>query len=177
MPERDRIEPVPQEAARLIEDCNYSSQRHFETAAHWGRLRDRLGLPTTVLAALTSAAAFTEVFGSAITAGLFALLVTVLTAVNTYLNPGQRTERHRTAGNQYLALRNEIRRFLTIQAQQARAPENELVARLETLAAQVDQLNAESPETPEWAYRKAQQNIEKGQTQHQVDAPRSRSQS
>jgi len=157
------------EADRIVENADFSSQRHFETVQHWERWRDWLGLPSTALAALTSAAAFTQFFGSGVAAGIAALFVTVLTAVNTYLNPSQRAEQHRVAGNAYLALRNEASRLKNIHAKREGMSDSDLLERIEALGKQVDQLNGESPQTPGWAYEKAKKNIERGQTRNRVD--------
>jgi hypothetical protein len=84
---------------------------HTVAAENWGFWRDVLGLPAAILAGITSAAAFSQLDRSNAIAGLLALVVTVLTATSTYLNPSQKTERHRVSANSFRSLRYEADMF------------------------------------------------------------------
>lgn len=60
---------------------------------------------------------------------------------------------------------NVVKVLNTPRAHAAGVADAALIDEVESLSQQVDQPNSESPSTPEWAYKKAQQDIEKGQGQ------------
>ena len=79
-----------------------------------------------------------------------------------------KAEAHRAAGNAYLALRDDCRRFRLVHVPREGGSEEEMILRLNELAKRKADLNLASPQTPEWAYRKAQANIAAGQTSHRI---------
>jgi hypothetical protein len=155
---------IRREALRIEEDCIYSSKGHFNSAEFWARIHLWIGIPTAVLSAIASGSAFQNL-GQV--AGSLAIIVTALTAVATFLDPNQRAAAHRTAGNQYLSLRNLTRIFRELEIENGAA--DDLKARITQLAANRDSLNEACPSIPTWAYKAAKAGIESGEGAHQVD--------
>lgn len=153
------------EAKRIIEDTLFSAKRHFETARIWSLMHYWLGLPTAVLAAIAGASAFKD---NTILAGSLAIIVTVLTALMTFLNPNKRANEHHIAGNKYNALRNQTRIFCEIDL--ATSDENiDISKMIKELAKERDALNQASPQTFKWAYKRAKTAIEAGEADYAVD--------
>ncbi len=96
------------EAIRIVEDCKYSSKAHFNAADTWLRRHYWVGIPATFLGAAAGAAIIKDY---SIVAALFSLGSTILVGLLTFLKPAERASTHKTAGNQYLSLRNEARIF------------------------------------------------------------------
>jgi hypothetical protein len=136
---------VSNEADRVAELCLVMSQAHFRAAAHWRRWRDVLGLPAVLLAALTSVAAFSQVPNSGVLAGSIAVVVALLTAANSYMDPSKKAEKYWAAGVAYRVLRDQTVRFRTIQAVDVSLADEVVARTLEELASRLDQLHSESP--------------------------------
>lgn len=161
-------EEIHAEALRICEDCLYSSKGHYNDAALWGRLHYILGVPSAALAALASVSAFAIFDESGVLTGILALLVAILTSVNTVLKPNAVSCQHSEAAGRYLALRNRARMFANLAMRLERAPDT-LYEELQKLAAERDELNTTSPMISGYAYRKAKEGIEGGEATYAVD--------
>jgi hypothetical protein len=149
----------------MEEDALFSSRRHFNACGYWMASHYVLGLPTVVVAALAA----TAIGRSNGVATILAVCAAVLAAVNTFLNPQQRAAAHSSSGNRYNALRNKARRFRELHCTDSAKGGEELDGELSALASELDKLNAESPWTPRWAYRKAKKGIEGGEAAYVAD--------
>jgi len=139
---------------KLIELCFTMSQTHFKQAARYRRWRDFLGLPAAVLAAVTSAAAFSHIPHSGVIAGAFALTVTILTATNAYLNPSQKAERHWKAGVDYRSLHDDLVRFRDIRLTRMESSFETLLAQVDEFSKRLQKVNGESPEVDRPAFER-----------------------
>lgn len=97
---------IPKEAKRIEEDCLYSAKGHFIVSHFWTTFHIWIGVPITILAFTAGIFALSKFDNHAILAGIISIIVTILTAVNLFLNPNQKVAIHRDAGNKYNALRN-----------------------------------------------------------------------
>ncbi len=97
-----------------------------------------------------------------------AIIVTAFTAVTTFLNPNEKANSHRNAGNKHNSLRNKARIFCDIDSCGEDSIQ-ELTKQLKELAKQRDELNQNSPQIPRWAYKKAKKGIEEGEAEFKVD--------
>lgn len=156
------------EAERIEEDSEHSFKGHFNAATRWGRYHLGLGLPSALLAAFASAAAFKD---QTETAGILALLSTATTTVLTFLKPSERAEMHRSAGGQYQALRNRARILRQIDLAE---PESLEIARgtLAELVTRRDELNQGSPAIPRTDYEVAKRDIDEGRSRYRADEAR-----
>jgi hypothetical protein len=161
-------EEIIKEALRIEQDTLCSSKGHFAAAHFWSALHFRLGLPTSVLAAIAAASAFSK-SDSNIVAGLISTAVAALSATATFLNPNTRAAVHLKAGNNYDALNNKVRIFRTIECWGGDS-DSVLTKRLKDFANEKDKLNRESAQPPKWAYRIAKKGIAAGEADYAVDS-------
>lgn len=161
-------ENLIKEARRIEEDSLYSAKGHFVAANFWTNFHLWIGVPTAILAAIAGASALSQFDNHNIIAGILAIIVTALTAVTTFLNPNEKANSHRNAGNKYNSLRNKARIFCEIDSY-GEDSEQEITKQLKELAKQRDELNQNSSQIPRWAYKKARKGIEEGETEYKVD--------
>jgi uncharacterized membrane protein len=159
---------IIKEAKRIEENSLYTAKGHFVAAHFWDNFHLWIGIPTVILAAVAGTAAFAKVDQNNIFAGVLSIVVVVLTAVATFLNPKERAHSHLTSGNNYDSLLTRARIFWTIECRRDNS-EDTLSAKLNTLSEERDRLNRESPQVPKWAFRKARKGIEDGEASYKVD--------
>lgn len=165
-------EEIVKEAQRIEESLLHSSKRHFEDAALWGRLHLLLGIPTIILAAIVGAAALNQFDPTLFWAGILSVIVTILSAIATFLNPNEKASRHHTVGNKYDALLNQVRLFRSIECW--KEPNEEvLYGRLKTYSDEKSKLNESSPTTTIWARWRSQAGIVRGDGAYAVDKDQS----
>jgi hypothetical protein len=156
------------EAKRIEEDSLYSAKGHFVTADFWTNFHLWIGVPTVILAAIAGASALSQFDNHNIIAGILAIIVAALTAVTTFLNPNEKANSHRNAGNKYNSLRNKARIFHEVDCC-GEDLDQELTIQLKELAKQRDELNQSSPQISRWAFKKARKGIEDGEADYNVD--------
>ena len=160
------VDEMHAEASRIEEDSLYSAKGHFEAGRAWGNMHLGLGIPTVVLAAIASASAFKE---EIIAAGVLAIAASVLSAISTFLNPSERSQRHHQAGVKHNSLRNRIRMFRELDLKSGTG-EVDLLASLKALAQERDDLNLSNPQIPRFAFKRARCGVESGETGYRVDS-------
>ncbi len=161
-------ENIIKEAKRVEEDSMYSAKGHFVAANFWTNFHLWIGIPTAILAAIAGASALSQFDNHNIIAGILAIIVTALTAVTTFLNPNEKANSHRNAGNKYNSLRNKARIFCEIDCCREDS-DQEFAKQLKELAKQRNELNQNNPQIPRWAYKKARKGIEEGETKYKVE--------
>lgn len=158
---RDR---VGDELERIEEDCEHSSKSQFNASDRWSRYHVLIGLPAVVLAATASAAFLKDV---PMAASIISMIVAILTSAQTFLKPGERGKAHKSAGDQYLALKNAARIYRNIGLLQD--DELKFAARLNEFDDQRKALNTSSPIPANRDFNKARKGISQGETRHAVD--------
>lgn len=153
------------ESSRITEDALHSSKGHYNAADRWRHVHLWIGIPNAILAAVAGVSAFN---GSELVAGSLAVAVAAITAVNTFLNPGDRASTHKRCAGEYHSLRNRARIFNNIVCRQCTSTD-ELNARFEEMVAKRDDLNAASPQIPAWAFKKAKAGIDAGEAEYKED--------
>lgn len=162
-------EQIRREATRIEEDSLYSSKGHFYAGQRWSNLHLWVGIPAAVLAAIAGASALSEFQSHAVIAGILSIVVAALTAVATFVNPNERAISHKNAGNMYNSLRNRARIFYSIELL-SEQDMKKLSETLRLLDEQRSKLNEESPQIPKWAFKKAREGIEDGETDYKIDS-------
>lgn len=160
-------EKIIREAKRIEEDCIYSAKGHYYSGQFWSSLHLWIGVPTAVLAAIAGASALSQFDNHNILAGILAIIVSALTAVTTFLNPNEKANIHRNAGNAYNSLKNRTRILREINVDFA--DEKELWLELNKLSSERDELNGKSPLVLRRAFKKARKGIEEGEATYLVD--------
>ncbi len=151
-----------EEASRISEDSVHSAKGHYNAADRWRHTHLWIGIPNALLAAIAGVSAFE---GSETLAGSIAVAVAAITAVNTFLNPGDRASTHKRCAGEYHSLRNRARIFTNIVCSSSISDE-ELNARFDEMVTKRDDLNAASPQIPEWAFKKAKAGIDAGEAEY-----------
>lgn len=160
---------IVNELRRVEEDALYSAKSHFNAADRWRGLSYYLGVPAAVMSGLAGASALSQFDHHNVVAGVLALVVAAVTAVITFVNPSEQAAAHQGCGNRYNALRNRCR--LAAEVDAILLSVDDLRGRLEELSTDRDQLGAEAPGIPRWAFEKARKGIEEGEAQYKVDLP------
>jgi len=117
---------------------------HYLAASRYSRLHFWLGMPTVLLATIVGTSVFAmlqqrpEVWWQ-ITIGLMSIVAAVLSALQSFLNYSDKTEKHRTAGARYNAIGRELEQLLA---------QDDDWALLDSIRQKIDQLSQESPHIP-----------------------------
>jgi hypothetical protein len=158
------VNDLADEASRIEEDSLYSSRGHFAAATGWSRIHYWIGIPAAICAAAAGGSGFAD---QPALAGVLSIITAILSALAVFLNPQDKASQHHAAGSKLAVVRNQARMFrnLEIPALDSTAA----LARLRDLGDLRDSLNTTSPAIPEWAFRKAQSSIGKGEATHAVD--------
>jgi hypothetical protein len=155
------------EAQRIEEATMHSSKGHFAAAAIWRGMHISLGVPTTILATIVAASAFSKMNYAHSIGGSISIAVAVLSALTTFLNPPARANAHFTAGNSYGALRDKTRMYRTINC--LNDSDEALVKRLQELCDEKNELNQKSPQIPWFGRYCAKRGIAAGEAAYGVD--------
>ena len=154
---------IGNEALRIEEDCTFSAKRHFNASSRWEKCHYWVGLPSTLLAGLSGISAFNDY---PIMAGILAISSTALTSILTFLKPSERSEHHKSMGNQYLSLRNKARLFREFEINYTSEAN---IAKINDLSNQRDELNSSAVNTSNSDYKKAQKDINEELHKYEVD--------
>lgn len=156
------------EVKRLEENCLHTSKGHFVAAQFWSNFHLWLGIPTVVLAAIAGTAALSKLDNSGIVVGVLSIIIVVLTAISTFLNPKEKASNHLNSGNDYDSLLTRARIFWSIECKREDSDQI-LTKRLNNLTELRNKFNKECPQVPRWAYNKAKQGIESGEANYKID--------
>lgn len=159
---------IIKEAQRIEESALYSTKGHFVAANFWTNFHLWVGIPMVLLAAVAGASALSQFDPKHIVAGIISIVVVALSGVMTFLNPNEKANAHRNAGNNYDSLQNKVRMFWSIDCWREES-EQVLTERLKYYSEQRDRLNQGSPQIPRWAYKSAKKGILAGEADYKVD--------
>lgn len=160
----DNREELIKEAKRIEEDSLHSAKGHFAAARRWSQVHFWIGIIATIVAAVAGASALSKFDYHATIAGALAIIVAVLNAVATFINPQENAAVHLKSGNKYNALKNDSRIFYNIEVSNEKA-----VGILKKLSDRRHKLNKECPQIPPWAFKKAKIGIDCGESNYHVD--------
>lgn len=153
------------ELTRIEEDCIHSGKAQFNAGVRWSRYHLWLGVPSVILSALAGTAFFK---GQPEIGGVMSSIVTILTALMTFLKPSERASSHKSSGDQYLTLRNDARVLRTIKLDVA-CDDTAAVANLDEITKRRNELNQASAQVSRADFEGARQGIEGGEAQHIAD--------
>lgn len=126
-----------------------------------------IGVPSALLAAAAGGTALSEGSVDARVIAAFALSATLLSALNTFLNPNEKAGQHHRTGVEYGRTRRKVRQFVQI-ASLLDTPEA-LRARLAELTDEVGRLQAEAPPLFKLAHWMAGRQIAGGSANYTAD--------
>lgn len=143
----------------------FSAEGQIEASKMWTRLHWILGGGTAIASGVTAVLTF-ALGDLQMLAGSLALLAAITAAVHVTLRPDKRAERAQADAARYKSLQGAARR-ITIDL--AARPIHDARTELNSLAAEVDAVNASADPIPGLAYWRAKKNIENGGQTFQVD--------
>lgn len=156
---------IARELQRIEEDCVHSGKSHFNAAERWTAYHYWLGLPAVALSALAGTAFFSA---EVLVGGVMSSIVAILTGVQTFLKPSERGAAHKSAGDQYLGLRNDARVFRQIRLEHA-CDDQAAIDGLDEFTKRRRELNLASPQFGQADFRRAKTGIDAGEALHQTD--------
>ncbi|HHP0356360.1 TPA: SLATT domain-containing protein [Campylobacter lari subsp. concheus] len=160
------IENIKKESKRILEDCEYSSKGHFESAKYWRYCNYGL-MFTSIISVCFS---LISVYGgwSTVCSGIIAISSGIVTMLLIFLNPQEKYLSHYNSGNRFLALRNKTRVFLEIES---KAMDTEMQMQVvKKLDFKRNDINKYSLPINEYAYKNAKEQIEIDKnTQYEAD--------
>ena len=176
-PDGARRRAIETELRRVEESAKYSAQVQFEQAKQWKSVNLTLGVPASVLAAVSGATALAATAGR-VAAGVLALASAAFGGVLTTLNASHRINQAASAANGINQAASAANAYLEIQtaARQAREIDlpgsdlDEARSALAELAARRDEQNKTAEVPNRRAYRKAKKNIDAGGQTYEADA-------
>ena len=159
------LEKIRAELLRMEEDCTHSAKAHFNASDRWANGNYWFGIPSIILSVTAGAAFFKS---HAEIAGAMSSIVSILTALMTFLKPSERATGHKNSGDQYLSLRNDARVFREIELEQL-DDSTAAIAGMNALPKRRNELNQASPQFSNRDFRTAKKGIEAGEALHAVD--------
>jgi len=156
---------IATELKRIEEDCIHSGKAHFNAGDRWGRYHYWLGVPSVILSALAGAAFFKD-YGNV--AGIMSAVVAVLTSLITFLKPSERSSAHKSSGDQYLTLRNDVRVFREIRLAYA-CDGQAAIAGMDEFTKRRNELNQASMQFSRQDFELARNGINEGEAIHRAD--------
>ncbi len=102
------IKACETEAKRIEEDAEHSFKGHYNSSTLWTKVHYCVGFPLVVFSALAGADALSS---TPSISGYLALLSAALASAQTFINPAEKSEKHKTSGDDYKALRDDTRIF------------------------------------------------------------------
>lgn len=144
---KDPLEVIFTETAEIEYEAAIAATAHYRSGRTWAQVNLMLGIPTSMLAAISGVSAVTE--QNIYLTGGMAILVACLTSINTFLNPGEALNSHRKAKTIYDNIRREASLLKDVDVLLAKTGgqdrTQELVDSLRGLANRLGSADQESP--------------------------------
>lgn len=144
----------------------YSAQIQFEQAKRWRGVNLSLGVPASVLAAVSGATALATTTGR-IAAGIIALVAAGFGGILTTVNAAHRMNQASAAANAYLEIQTAARQARLVDLPHQTIDEARTT--LAELTARRDEQNKTAEPPSRRSYRKGSKNIESGGQTYAVD--------
>lgn len=151
---------VIDELKRLENMCLLAAERHYAAETRWYNLNEWLGIPATLVSAITAASAFAKFDQKEIVTVTTALLASALSALLTFLDPFKRASAHHLAGREYEALYHMAGRLSRLDADLIKG--EPIADKFSDLARKFDELLKASPAIPRYAYERSKQAMASG---------------
>ncbi len=165
------LEAIDKAAKELIVDSLYTGRGHQQAGLRYLKLNNWIGVPASVISALSSSgAALTAIFGAnhAWTA-LLAIIATIFTSLRAFLRTDKLADEHALKGRRYISLRNDVRIFRDIDMNSGISVQ-ELRKQIDTFRKRYNDLNEIPPlHIPRKDYEAAKKSIEAGESSYKGD--------
>ena len=162
---------IDKAAKELIVDALYTGRGHQQAGARYYTLNNWVGVPASIISALSSSgAALTAIFGAsqAVTAAL-AIIATIFTSLRAFLRTDKLAEEHSLKGRRYINLRNDLRVFREI-TMNSGVSAQELSKQMDTFRKRYSDLSEIPPlHIPRRDYEAAKKSIAAGESSYEGD--------
>ena len=132
----------------LYIDAKVEALAHTYAADYWGGSHLALGLTITALSAAVSASIFSTYAFLGIIGGGLSLLLVVISAVSTFLNPDQRTTSHQKSKVLYTGIAERAKALYEVDLELREQKPDDLCETYEKLLKEMDETRKNSPRVP-----------------------------
>lgn len=153
-----------EELSRIEEDSLYSMKGHYNASRRWRWWYNFLGITNVICSVIAGITAFSEI---ELAIKIAAIITAVVTGLTTFLECSKKSENHKMTANSFLKIKNKARYLKDIKSQLVSSEELEQL--VNEILDQKDELNSASLPIPKFAYKIAQEEIEKGYADYRVD--------
>jgi hypothetical protein len=172
----ETVQAIIHEAKRISEDTIYCYAGHSQAARRWDEINLWLGIPTTIIAAITGVTSLSSNSSSPailglsanVLVGVLAFLVAAISGLSTFLDPKNQASKHYLAAVAYLALHNDVRIFYQIDCLSGQ-PTSELAEQIKKLSARLNDLDNQPLIIPRWAQNAGNKMIKSGAYNYKID--------
>lgn len=144
-----------------IRRARESQFAHYAQATRLRRAGTWLGIPVIVITAIVGTSVFSSISEAAtsdeakIAIGLFSVLASVLSSLQTFMKLPEKAEQHRVFGAKYGGIRRKLEQIYASRESQTISPQL-----LENLNEELNSLAEEAPDVPSKAIKKIQPTAE-----------------
>ena len=153
------------ELSRIEEDSLYSMKGHYNASERWRWWYNALGIINVICSVVAGITAFSEI---EIAIKIAAIITAIVTGLTTFLECSKKAESHKMSGNSFLKIKNKARYLREVKSKVISDEECDRL--VNELLEQKDELNSISLAIPNFAYKKAQTEIEKGFADYHIDS-------
>lgn len=175
--QKEILATVINEAKRIHEDALFALAGHTHEARWWDGVQLWLGIPTTVIAAITGVASLSSspnnaatIFGvnANIVIGVLSFVVAAASGLSTFLDPKGKASKNYEAANAYASLLHEVRVFYQIDCLRSNNID-ELETMLKQLGTKLKEINDRTPIISARAAGRAERSMRYGTYRYEVD--------
>jgi hypothetical protein len=173
---RNLAQTIRNQAWRIWEDALYCSAGHFQESRWWQGINLWMGIPTTIIAAITGITSLADSGSSPLILGLSSNLivpvlsftVAAISGLSTFLDPTGQASKHYQAASQYQTLVNDIRLFCEVDCAKECGDE-QLEEGLRKFNARLNELNSQPLIISKQAKQIAEKEIKSGKFNYRID--------
>ncbi|HLZ03251.1 MAG TPA: SLATT domain-containing protein [Bradyrhizobium sp.] len=155
---------VAEQAWKIEEDCERAAIRDALVSTRWYKYNLGLGLASAITAAVagflagsgSERIALLSWADSKLLVSFFALASAVLASTLTFLAPAEKANAFQQTSNKYHALREKLRYFINNRCNEDGV---NLASELQVFMLEKQEIDADHPILPEWAYKRAHQKV------------------
>lgn len=155
------LEVIGRESMEIEKEAAIAAHSHFLSSRRWDNTHLSLGIPSTILAAIAGVTAFTGL--PDLITGVVAMIAAALSAVNTFLSPGDRATSHRSANTTFSEIRRQASLLRDVDLQLAERGDEEaakqLADQLRELSTKITEADQNAPLITASAKEKAEKKL------------------